>query len=213
MNITNSALAYRIKWSILYRVRKRWIYRYFLFNFLLKKKNYNLHIGCGHDYLDDFLNIDASKEAKADIYMDMRDLNKYCISGSVNLIKMIHVLSYLRYWEAIDFLTVCYQLLKEDGKIIIEIPDIHKLSHEIVNIRSIEKLTDIKMYFECLRAIYAFNMKQIEQKKHFTTYAFGWSAIHLEYELKKIGFKSVNILTPICHDKLPWRDFRIEAKK
>ena len=197
----------------MYRIRKRWIYRRLLFNFLLKKRNFNLHIGSGHDYLNDFLNIDASKLAKADVYMDMRKLNKYCIPGSVNQIKMIHVLSYLRYWEAIDFLTDCYRLLKKDGKIIIEIPDMHKLSHEIVNIHSIENETDRKMYFECLRAVYAFNMTQIEQKKHFNTYAFGWSAMHLEYELKKIGFKQIDILTPICHDKLPWRDFRIEAQK
>ena len=213
MAFLTEKLKYRIKWSILYRIRKRWLYRYLFFNFLLKKRNFNLHIGSGHDYLADHLNIDASKLAKADIYMDMRQLSLYCRSSSVKQIKMIHVLSYLRYWEAVDFLIDAHKMLAAGGKLIIELPDIHKLSAELLKIQSLENSDDKYMYFECMRAVYAFNMDQIKQKVHFTTYAFGWSAMHLQYELEKIGFKNVNISTPVCHDKLPWRDFRIEAEK
>ena len=206
-----------LKWSFLYRLRKNKLYHYFFLRYYGKihhqGKTLKLHIGSGGDYTPGWINIDHNKLVPADLYMDMRKIRHYCRKDSVNELKMIHVISYLRYWEAIDFLNTCYDIMRPVGYLLIEGPDILKLSENLQKIKSLNVEADYFMYFECLRAIYAFNMDQIKNKNSFITYAFGWSARHLKYELEKIGFRNIKISSPLYHDKLPWRDFHVEATK
>ena len=204
---------YRIKWSFLYRVRKRTLYHRFFFHRLKSKNPVRLHIGCGHDYLDGWVNIDQNKKVRADLYMDIRKIRRFCPENSVDELLMVHVISYLRFWEARDFLSDCLACLKKGGRIVIEAPDIHKLAREILAAGPLEAPAAERKYMECMRAVYAFNMEQISNKEDFTTYAFGWSAEHLALEMKRLGFTNIRVLPPQCHDKLPWRDFRIEASK
>ena len=167
-----------------------------------------LHMGCGRENWKGWINLDFSSNSAADVIIDHRKIKNYFEQESVEEIVMIHNISYLRYWEAKSFFRDSHQLLKKNGKLILEFPDIDKCAQEILNHRN-----NLQQYLKAIQGIYAFDMIQIAMKEKFTTYAFGWSGWHISEELKLAGFSSVQIKEPQTHDQLTWRDTRIEAIK
>lgn len=196
-----------MKWSFLYRLRKCFLYHDLYFKFC-DKQPLKLHLGCGSIYIDNWVNIDSDKKIIADLYMNITNLNKVCKPGSVDEIMTIHVISYLRLWEAKDFVADCYSLLRPGGKLVMEFPDVAKIAGKMTSIQSLDTAENRFQYDECLRAIYAFDPLQVAAKEKFTTYSFGWSGIHMKYELEKIGFHDVKIIDPEYHDVRIWRDTR-----
>ena len=178
----------------------------------LKKKRsvtepLKLHLGCGSVYLKNYVNIDVSSDSVADVVSDFRDIYKLYPSNSVSEILLVHSISYLRLWEALDFFDVCFHLLKEGGQLVLEFPDIEKCASSIVGSKD-----DYAGYIEAVRGIYAFDLEQIKRKEKFFTYAFGWSAWHMRQELLKAGFKNVVCTDGGMHEH-KWRDTRAEATK
>lgn len=184
---------------------------YFYYRHLKKKKSFKeplkLHLGCGTVYMKDFVNIDVSSDSVADKVSDFRNIYKLYPSESVSEILMVHSISYLRFWEALDFFRDCYQLLKEGGILILEFPDIEKCATKIIQSKN-----DYPNYIEAVRGFYAFDLEQIQRKENFHTYAFGWSSWHIKEELKKIGFTKVVCTQGILHNHI-WRDTHVEATK
>jgi len=166
-----------------------------------------LHLGCGSIYLKNYVNIDVSTDSVADVVSDFRDIFKLYPSNSVSEILLVHSISYLRLWEALDLFKDCFMLLKEGGQLILEFPDIEKCAYSII-----ESKNDYPKYIEAVRGIYAFDLGQIKRKESFVSYAFGWSSWHIREELSKIGYKNI-----ICTDgdfhKHKWRDTHVEATK
>lgn len=185
---------------------------YAYYKYLKKKRNYTeplkLHLGCGSVYLKDYINIDVSSDSVADIVSDFRDIYKLYHENSVSEILMVHSISYLRLWEGIDFFKDSFQLLKYGGSLILEFPDIEKCATQIIKSKN-----NYPDYIEAVRGIYAFDMGQIQRKESFYTYSFGWSAWHIEQELKNIGFSEVKIENPKTHECRIWRDTRVVASK
>jgi hypothetical protein len=167
-----------------------------------------LNLGCGYDYLQGCVNIDMTKDSLADLIIDFKDLKSKFEANSVDEILMFHSISYLNLWEARELLEDIYKLLKKDGKIILEFPDVTKCAKTILKSR--ENYPD---YIEGVRAIYAFDLTYLTKRIIYQPYAFGWSDWHLEMELKKIGYKNVISKDPQTHGQLIHRDVRIEACK
>ena len=167
-----------------------------------------LHLGCGSNYLDGWLNIDIIEGSRADLIMNFKELPQKFKPDSVSEVLMIHSISYLRLWEARDFFSNVYSLLKSTGKFTLEFPDLAKCSKALLSNEN--KVDD---YLEAVRAIYAFDMDQIKRKDNFQPYAFGWSSWHITSELKKVGFKKIMVEEPQTHGPLLWRDTRIVAIK
>lgn len=168
-----------------------------------------LHLGCGSDYWDGYINIDAGTDTVCDVQLDFRRLADVYTDGSVAEIAMMHSLSYLRLWEARNFLADVYRLLTPGGRFVAEFPDLVKCAR-----RAIE--TDgavLDEYLEAVRGLYAFDMGQIKRQELFTPYAFGWSAAHLRVELEHVGFSEVHQSDPQTHGQRTWRDTRVEATK
>lgn len=174
------------------------------------KKNVplRLHLGCGREHWDGYINIDSSDNSAADVVMDFRELGNHFKPDTVEEIVLIHCISYLRYWKALEFFQDVHRILKINGKLILEFPDINKCAEIILNNKN-----NLTQYMEGVRAIFAFDYIQLLKKEYFTTYNFGWAAWHMSDELKSVGFKSVQIKDPQTHNKLTWRDTRIEAIK
>jgi hypothetical protein len=183
----------------------------FYYRYLNKKKSstepLKLHLGCGTVYLKNYVNIDVSADSVADVVSDFREIYKLYPSGSVSEILLVHSISYLRLWEALDFFRDCFLLLKDDGLLILEFPDLEKCASLIL-----ESKNDKNNYIEAVRGIYAFDLLQIQKKENFHTYAFGWSSWHIREELIKIGFKRVDCKEVFFHNH-KWRDTRVEATK
>jgi hypothetical protein len=166
-----------------------------------------LNLGCGPMHLDGYINIDADPCACADFYMDFCTVGRAFEKQSVSEVLMVHSLSYLNLWQARDLFATIFSLLRPQGRLVIELPEIENCARKLL-----ESSGDLTQNIEGLRGIYAFDLSQIANKTPMTPYAFGWSDWHLRQELADAGFSSIETHPPQFHGQ-PWRDIRMEAVK
>jgi hypothetical protein len=167
-----------------------------------------LNLGCGQMYLQGWVNVDLNPKLKPDLVCGFNEIHTHLPHESVDEILMLHSISYLRLWEARLFLRNMLNILKKNGILIMEFPDILKCSKMMQNANE-----NLDEYLEGVRGIYAFDLDQIRRMESFTPYAFGWSAWHMKQELLSAGFKDIAIENPETHGKRILRDTRIIAKK
>ena len=84
-----------------------------------------LHLGCGTNYLQGWVNIDLNPEI-ADIVQDLRNQLPFP-NESVSFIFVEHFIEHLTDIEAINFLRECFRVLSHGGVIRIITPDINYL--------------------------------------------------------------------------------------
>jgi hypothetical protein len=176
----------------------------------LARRHLKLNVGCGPDYRPGYVNIDASTDVVADLYLDFRDLERVFAPSSVTEALLIHSLSYLNLWQARELFGRLLTLLEPQGTLIIELPDIGQCAARILEAGRLGSEAD---YLEGVRGFYAFDMEQVDRRECYTPYAFGWSAWHLIEELRRAGFAAVTQQKPQTHEQRTWRDIRIEARK
>lgn len=166
-----------------------------------------LHLGCGTQYWDGWINVDRCRDVRADYTMDFRKIGNQFQPGTIEAVAMIHSFSYLNLWEAEDLLDVIWNLLTPKSQLIIEFPDIMKCAVALYHSTSQER------YLEAVRGIYAFGMDEIRNKVTYTPYAFGWSVGHLIEVLRQHKFVFAASKPVTSHMGYPWRDSRVEAQK
>jgi hypothetical protein len=167
-----------------------------------------LHLGCGPEYLEGYINIDTSCSANSDLRLNFTRIEEHFNPGTVSEVVMIHSLSYLRLWQARDLFASICRLLKRSGQLVIELPDLGKCAQKVL-----AKQGDVGEYLEAVRGLYAFDLDQIKNKELFTPYAFGWSGWHLRLELERAGFTRTELQDPLTHGKRLDRDVRVIATK
>jgi len=84
-----------------------------------------LHIGCGKNHLDGWINCDIRDDA--DVYWDLLSDNLPFKADSIDYIFSEHVLEHFRLHDAINILKKLHQILKPDGKIRIVVPSLESL--------------------------------------------------------------------------------------
>ncbi len=91
-----------------------------------------LNLGCGSDYREGFINIDANPEIKTDyvIVLGETSLLDYFMPESFGYILMHDILEHLFRYEASVLLCDCYKLLKDQGEIKIRVPDFEAICGE-----------------------------------------------------------------------------------
>lgn len=95
---------------------------------LLKQKHnilpkLKLHLACGHDYNEDYINVDfyAPEDAKCDVRFDVQKLPYP--DNSVDEIKAFHIIEHFHFFEIKDVLNEWYRVLKPGGRLYLETPD------------------------------------------------------------------------------------------
>lgn len=167
-----------------------------------------LHLGCGSEYWEGYVNIDSRADIKTDLQLDFTKIGSHYADFSVAEVALIHSISYLRLFEARDLFSTIFRMLEPGGRMIIECPDFVKCATKALNSEN-----NLSEYLEGIRGLYAFDMDQIKRKDCYLPYAFTWSTFHLQSELKAVGFKKIDVCPPLTHDQRIWRDIRIEATK
>lgn len=81
-----------------------------------------IHLGCGTNYIDDWINIDFDSVV-ADVHLDLRNPLPYA-DGSVNLIFNEHFIEHITRDEALRFLKECRRVLKPGGVFRVSTPDL-----------------------------------------------------------------------------------------
>jgi hypothetical protein len=83
-----------------------------------------LNLGCGWNYLEGWVNLDASAESAADRTMPAHDLD--LPDGAVSEIKALQLVEHLGFFKAKYFLSECWRVLAPGGRLTLETPDIEK---------------------------------------------------------------------------------------
>ena len=88
--------------------------------------NVKLNVGCGSDYKDGFINIDASNSLnRVDKIIDLEkeSLLKQFLPESCGFILANDIVEHLYHWQAVQLLTDFYTLLASGGSLEVRVPD------------------------------------------------------------------------------------------
>lgn len=168
------------------------------------KSDLKLHLGCGQDYWPGYVNIDVDPSAKADLILDISELENTFDPGSISEVVMYHVINYLSLWEARGFFQALTRLMPPNGRLIIETVNLEAALAKVAQSKG-----NLGEYLEGVRALHAFGRDHMEAQARFVPNRFSWTRWHLEEELGAAGFASIR-QTPV-QSHAPWRDMRLEA--
>jgi hypothetical protein len=158
-----------------------------------------LHLGCGNIYLNDFINVDIDNPT-ADENFDAFKL-KYK-NNSVSLILASHLIEHFKFQDHIPLLTEWHRVLKPDGWLIIECPNLEEGCKNFLDEKDdIKRLTEIS--------------PQIFGRPDFSVGNIHLSGIWPNYLLnlfRAAGFRSAVPRPPIANN-IQQRCMRIDAQK
>jgi predicted SAM-dependent methyltransferase len=173
-----------------------------------------INIGCGQDVRRGWVNCDLFPNSNLVRRFDMtsKDDLSWLEETKSHMIECNHVIGYLNYAQTRNFFSACYNSLEKSGKLILEFPDIIKISKKLTELDAKDSNRDD--YIELVRAVYAYDhVDAFAEKFDKKTYVFGWSGNFVRDTLKVIGFDQILIKSPREHSRRDWRDTRIEAIK
>lgn len=178
------------------------------------KEPLKLHIGCGSQHLDGYVNIDGVKTNATDFVCDVRRLPYP--NESAELIESYHVLEHFpvclmasvdsaygeKYGLLIDILKDWQRVLRPGGKLIMELPDFDKMVEEYL------KADDGKKE-ELLAYIYG----GFRFGNEYDLHRWGPNTYRLTYMLEKAGFADFEFMkaTDYHMDAMPC--MRVECIK
>lgn len=162
-----------------------------------------LHLGCGQRYLPGYINVDFPQEkhsvqptSKADLHADIRGLSY--APESVDEIRSHHVFEHFDRVTALALLVRWYTWLKEDGKLVIEVPDFKKcVSSFSLSRRPEKQLALLRHLFGSHEADWALHLD-------------GWYAAKFKLYLGSLGFNNLKF------DYTKWRglhNVKVTAEK
>ncbi len=165
-----------------------------------------LHLGCGADRWEGWVNVDRDPSARADLQLDLSDVERSFAPGSVAEVAMIHSLNYLSHPQACRLFASLHRLLEPGGTLAIETVDVEQAARKLLESAGRER-----DHVDGVRAFHAFGWDDLEARRPYAPNRFGWSAWHLERELRAAGFDDVEQQPAQTH--VAWRDMRLVARK
>lgn len=159
---------------------------------------YNL--GCGKKIMAGYVNCDLPNnwsKIKPDVECDIKKLPFE--DNTADEILANHVIEHFHIWEVKDVLSEWKRVLKADGSLVLELPDLNKILFWFTQVPINPRLTFWALYGEP------------HVNEPYMAHHWAWTPQTLGYLLKEIGFKDVK--EEKAHFHVPVRDMRITAKK
>lgn len=153
-----------------------------------------LNVGCGNKILKDYVNCDI--EGKPDVVCDIKRLPFE--DNSADEILAIHVIEHFYIWEIQGVLSEWKRVLKENGSLILELPDLNKVLFWFTQVPIKPQMTFWPLYGDP------------SYKNEKMCHHWAWTPETLSYVLKEIGFRDIKEEKAQFH--VPARDMRITAK-
>jgi glycosyltransferase involved in cell wall biosynthesis len=154
-----------------------------------------LHLACGHDYNDDYINVDfyAPDDAKCDVRFDVQKLPYP--DNSVDEIKAFHIIEHFHFFEIKEVLKEWYRVLKPGGRLYLETPDFLETCRSFVEGSSVMGIEDWRV----LLYGHFFAHPWVPGQTH----KFLFTENQLRTNLSWAGFKQVNRLPPASGYVMP----------
>lgn len=161
-----------------------------------------INLGCGYDKLPGYVNIDIDKNCRPDV-ISVIDSLPFFKNSSVDEIISIHLIEHLYKWHVMDALREWYRILKPNGKLIIECPNIAFVCSWLLDSQDFDENPNNLG----INALYG----DPSYRDPHMTHKWGYTPVTLEILLRKVGFREV--IQKVAETHVKERDFRIEAKK
>ena len=156
-----------------------------------------LNLGSGTHKMEGYTNIDCNPDKNPDIVADLRKLPVE--DDSVDEIQAIHIIEHFYIWETLDVLKEWHRVLKVNGILVLELPDMNKILYCISKNFGHPRLTWWGLYGDP------------SHKDPHMTHRWAFTPAMLSDLLKQAGFTDIEVSQAQHH--IPERDMRITAKK
>ncbi len=153
-----------------------------------------LHLGCGKNHLEGYINIDSRETSATDLECDIVWLPFN--DNTVELVETYHVIEHLPRHDLPRALKEWFRVLKKDGKLVIECPDFDNAVREYLE-GNVDRIDNI------------FGLQRFPGDTHM----FGYNFMRLEKHLVKCGFRKVQQCEPQDYLKDLEPCLRVEAYK
>lgn len=116
---------WRLKNIILFSFKRRfgWVDQEIIKNYFNEEKVQKLHIGCGNNILEGWLNSDYYPGSKTIVHLDATKVFPFA-DKQLNYIFSEHMIEHITYSQGLFMLSECFRILRENGKIRISTPDL-----------------------------------------------------------------------------------------
>lgn len=132
-----------------------------------------LNLGCGKDYRPGWVNVDASRQVKADFYFDLRKKFPFK-DNQFEFILAQDVLEHFTKEEGLRFLRECWRVLRSKGKIKIRTSNIYQI---------------FKQFGEDEEVLIHFLYGNTSKEGKWGAHKFGYTEKTLRKTFKLLGFK------------------------
>lgn len=145
-----------------------------------------LHLGCGEQYKEGWINIDDNNDHRIDMKWDLRTILPFA-GSSVHFIYHEHFLEHLTAEDGLSFLKECYRLLIPRGVMRVAMPDLKEIIEQYLDPNWKER-----------QWLKTFGMEFVQTKAELINISFRWwghqylyDKEELERRLGEVGFKQI----------------------
>jgi hypothetical protein len=163
-----------------------------------------LHLGCGNEIFPGYINIDEFNP-KADLKAALQQIAYP--ENSVERIEGYMVLEHLSLHDARAFLSNAYRMLQPAGTLILEIPDLEKVSRLVLVFA-----TDPDYLEKGAFGLRGFFGEPTPRMTFGDYHKWGYTPAYLTSMVKEAGFDNIVVSDGYSHN-LPLRDTRVTAVK
>lgn len=169
-----------------------------------------LNVGSGQMLLPNHINFDAQEcrrgDRRTDIIGWIEDLDKLFPENLFNEILCSHVIEHFRYFDAIEVLKKLRRIIKTNGVLVIECPDING----IIELHD-EGYHKIRTERQLIDEIFGPDQNRLDRGNHWV-HRSAWTQDLIAEEMQKLGFKIVKKGIGLTHG-MGKRDLRVEGIK
>jgi predicted SAM-dependent methyltransferase len=150
------------------------------------KRKIKVHVGCGYNRLDGWINVDLDVSCKPDMIADLRQ-NLPFKSRSVDYIHSEDFVDQLDLERGYIFFNECHRILKESGAMRVLTPDLHQLAKRYIQgdkrlIKLWDEYVGVPLKTRSLCELFNFGMR-------LGGHTFLYDDEALVYVLKECGFE------------------------
>jgi len=162
-----------------------------------------LNLGCGNQYMDDYINIDSDDTERVDVIADVRSLP--FIDNSISVVEAYHLLEHIPRQQIEETLGEWIRVIKPHGKLIVELPDFERNCEDLIQAI---KDKDWETANWNMMVIYGGDTPAPQD-----AHRWGYNANTINRLLNQVGFVEVKQTQPQSFHKDQAASFRLEAEK